>query len=188
MKNDSLRPLRNPAKLWSRNEVLNTDIVPRSPGVYAWYFREIPPGIPTFGCIVHDGLTLLYAGIAPRKRSAAGAASGSTLRSRLRQHFRGNASASTLRMTLGCLLGFELRRVGKRLTFGDSETALNEWMQANAFTCWMTCEQPWMIESELIRSVSLPLNLQQNDQHAFSPALRACRAAARRKARQHPLV
>lgn len=144
--------------------------------------------MPTSGCVEHKGLVLLYAGIAPRKPSVAGARSGATLRSRRRQHFRGNASGSTMRLTLGCLLDFQLCRVGRRLTFGNAEAALNDWMQANAFACWMTSAQPWVIEAELIRSVSLPLNLQQNDQHAFSSTLRACRAAARRKARQHSLV
>ena len=49
--------------------------------------------------------------------------------------YRGNAYGSTLRLTLGCLLadqlGIELRRVGSgtRLTFGDGEQALSEWMR-----------------------------------------------------------
>ncbi|WP_394816236.1 GIY-YIG nuclease family protein [Streptomyces mooreae] len=34
------------------------------------------------------------------------------LRKRVRYHYRGNAAGSTLRLTLGCLLGLELRRVG----------------------------------------------------------------------------
>ncbi|GAA2511770.1 hypothetical protein GCM10010406_54960 [Streptomyces thermolineatus] len=35
------------------------------------------------------------------------------LRTRVRYHFRGNAAGSTPRLTLGCLLGLELRRFGK---------------------------------------------------------------------------
>ncbi|MEU1194017.1 GIY-YIG nuclease family protein [Streptomyces sp. NPDC005859] len=34
------------------------------------------------------------------------------LRKRVRYHYRGNAAGSTLRLTLGCLLGLDLRRVG----------------------------------------------------------------------------
>jgi hypothetical protein len=34
--------LISPVKFWTRDEVLTMDVVPRSPGVYAWYFREIP--------------------------------------------------------------------------------------------------------------------------------------------------
>ncbi|MEV1246427.1 GIY-YIG nuclease family protein [Nonomuraea sp. NPDC049750] len=32
------------------------------------------------------------------------------MRTRMRYHFRGNAEGSTLRLTLGCLLGLELAR------------------------------------------------------------------------------
>ncbi|WP_374939609.1 GIY-YIG nuclease family protein [Streptomyces sp. UH6] len=44
------------------------------------------------------------------------------LRKRVRYHCRGNAAGSTLRLTLGCLPGLELRRVGsgKRMTFGKA--------------------------------------------------------------------
>ncbi|MET9440781.1 GIY-YIG nuclease family protein [Streptomyces sp. NPDC006610] len=48
------------------------------------------------------------------------------LRKRVRYHYRGNAAGSTLRLTLGCLLGLELRRVGsgKRMTFGKAGEAI----------------------------------------------------------------
>jgi hypothetical protein len=43
----------------------------------------------------------------------------------VRYHYRGNTAGSTLRLTLGCLLGLELRRVGsgKRMTFGKAGEA-----------------------------------------------------------------
>jgi hypothetical protein len=42
-----------------------------------------------------------------------------SLRTRIRYHFRGNAAGSTLRLSLGCLLGLALRRVGSgaRMTY-----------------------------------------------------------------------
>ncbi len=52
--------LTAPAKLWTREDVLHTAAGPPSPGVYAWYFREVPPDVPTQSCVIHDGLTLLY--------------------------------------------------------------------------------------------------------------------------------
>ncbi|MFC4501838.1 MULTISPECIES: GIY-YIG nuclease family protein [Streptomyces] len=51
------------------------------------------------------------------------------LRKRVRYHYRGNAAGPTLRLTLGCMLGLELRRVGsgKRMTFGKAgETTLSQ--------------------------------------------------------------
>jgi len=145
--------------------------------------------------VTHGELTLLYAGLAPKAPPKNGSPpSSQSLRSRFRHHLRGNAAGSTLRLTLGCLLaerlGIELRRTGsgKRLTFGRAgESALSAWMDENAFVCWTLCEQPWILEAEVIRSVNLPLNLDQNRHHAFWSVLRACRAAARARARTLPV-
>jgi hypothetical protein len=61
-------PITPPERLFSRAEVLQRPSpVPTSNGLYAWYFREVPPVIPTDGCLTVDGKTLLYLGIAPDK-------------------------------------------------------------------------------------------------------------------------
>ncbi|MFJ4536179.1 GIY-YIG nuclease family protein [Streptomyces tibetensis] len=68
------------------------------------------------------------------------------LRKRVRYHHRGNAAGSTLRLTLGCLRGLELRRVGsgKRMTFGKvGEDTLSQWMADNARVCWVEQDEPW---------------------------------------------
>ena len=189
-----MEELIHPVRLWSGEEVLLDDPVPRSPGVYAWLFREVPTGVPTQGCVSRIDLTLLYVGIAPKAPPLNGALrSNQTLRSRLRYHMAGNAEASTLRLTLGCLLnttlGIELRRVGsgKRLTFGDGEKALSDWMGSNAFVCWSVTDRPWEAESSVIGSVCLPLNLAQNRNHPFHRHLSGVRAAAKNRARQLPV-
>jgi hypothetical protein len=125
-----------PSRLWSRNEVLSRPCpVPASPGVYGWYFRQLPWSLDASDCVQHDNMPLLYVGIAPKMPPANGArASHQTLRDRIRYHYSGNAEGSTLRLTLGCLLadhlGIELRRVGggTRLTFSAGEAVLSEWM------------------------------------------------------------
>lgn len=95
-------------RLFSRAElVAQPALVPASPGVYGWYFREIPCVTDTSACVTYDGRTLLYVGTAPRRPGRS--MSTATLRSRLRSHLRANASTSTLRMTLGALIGLELR-------------------------------------------------------------------------------
>src|SRR3982750_4095219 len=67
--------LLSPAHLYSRGEVLaRPSPVPKAPGVYAWFFREIPPGFPTDNCVRHDGKTLLYVGISPSAPPANGKA------------------------------------------------------------------------------------------------------------------
>jgi hypothetical protein len=42
--------LTQPHRLYTRAEVLaHPSPVLRAPGLYAWFFREVPPGIPTAG-------------------------------------------------------------------------------------------------------------------------------------------
>jgi hypothetical protein len=169
--------------LWTRAEVLaQPSPVPPVPGVYGWHFTAAPnPGL--------DAGRLLYVGIAPRHM--ANRTSSQHLRKRIRYHYRGNAYGSTLRLTLGCLLGLELRRVGSgtRLTFGTAgEASLSEWMHEHARVCWYPTDQPWLIESEAIGRLDLPLNLDQNRNHPFHRQLTELRAEARVRAQEQPVV
>lgn len=113
---------------------------------------------------------------------------------RIRTHYAGNAEASTLRKTLGCLLadelGIELRLVGsgKRQTFIRGEQQLSAWMSDNALVSWVVCDRPWEVEEQLIRSVDLPLNLEGNRSHLFHPELSRIRSAAVRRAKELPVV
>lgn len=182
--------LLEPKRLWSRAECLARDCpVPRVAGVYAWYFREMPPGIPAHDCCRVQGATLLYVGISPQRPPGnGGSGSRQTLRTRIRNHYRGNAAGSTLRLTLGCLLerelGLRLRRVGngERCTFGDGERVLSDWMERNALVTWIPAAEPWHVEAQLIASLSLPLNLQHNGNHPFHGTLSTLRRAARARA------
>jgi hypothetical protein len=188
--------LLDPSRLWSRAEILATPSpVPHASGVYAWYFREIPDGVPCHNCITHQGLTLLYIGIAPTRPFVNGKpASARTLTDRLREHMYGPSEGSTLRLSLGCLLsarlGLELRRVGSghRMTFGAGEHALSQWMERNAQVAWTIYPQPWEAEERLIYAVSLPLNLHHNRHHPFHRTLSSCRAAAKARARTLPIL
>ena len=183
-------PTNLPLKHFSRSEVLDVpSAVPHSCGIYAWYFRDLPMGVPSDGCVVVDGYTLLYVGIAPdglnRPNSTA------TLLSRIRQHYRGNAEGSTLRLTLGTLLaeqsGFPLRRVGsgRRITLTHvGEQFLDDWMDRNARVAWREVAQPWVVERDLLGQLSCPLNIKDNKHHPFLPQLRALRRAALREARR----
>ena len=183
--NDPVRRLSHPSRLWARGEVLNRQSpVPQARGLHAWFFREIPPRVPIENCTVLDGFTLLYVGIAPSRASSA-----TTLRSRIVQHYRGNAAGSTLRLTLGCLLAdrlvIELQRAGStgRLTFGKrGEERLSEWMAANAFVCWVVHAKPWTLERGAVSSLRPPLNLADNEGHQFCSALSRMRSEMRSKA------
>lgn len=181
--------LVRPPRLWTPEEALSAGGVPASAGSYAWFFRSAPPGVPLERCATHRGAVLLYLGIAPSR-----AGSASTLRKRLRSHLRGNASGSTLRLSLGCLLadtlGIELRRVGRtrRLTFASGEAKLTDWLARNALLAWVQVDRPWRFEANLIHSLSLPLNLDMNEAHPFQQRLSMLRRAARARARELPVL
>ena len=190
-----INELIHPSKVYSRAEVLPRDSpIPRSPGVYAWFFKEIPPNIPIDKCVENNGHYLLYVGISPKKPQRMGKPSKQNLRTRIKNHFQGNAEGSTLRLTLGCLLseklGIELRRVGsgKRMTFSQGETVLSNWMSENAFVSWIVHEEPWRVEDQAIRRISLPLNLRDNEQHTFHRTLTSIRRSMERKARAQRIL
>lgn len=178
MLNQYHKALLTPARLWSRDEILKQRPcpVPAASGVYAWYFKQFPAIIPAYDCHKQNGLTLFYVGIAPSRSQ-----SSNNLRNRIKQHLRGNAYGSTLRLTLGCLLadelGIRLRCIGssKSKAFGPDEAILSEWITENAFVTWVEHSEPWQLEDELIRELSLPLNLRGNKRHPFYPQLAALR-------------
>ena len=169
--------------------------VPKEPGVYGWWFRTLPTSIDSSACLRRDGCTLLYTGISPKAPPANGRKpSTQRLRDRIRYHYTGNAEGSTLRKTLGVLLSaeldIELRRVGSgtRMTFGAGEQTLSEWMSANALVSWIIHPEPWILESELIADLDVPLNLDGNRHNAFHPALTAERSNAVARAKALPIL
>ena len=188
--------LLHPSRLYTSVEALSRpSTVPAEPGVYAWYFDEPPESVPLHGCHQTEEGWLLYVGISPKAPPRNGVpASRQNLRTRIRYHYRGNAEGSTLRLTLGALLadrlGIALRRVGSgnQLTFGQGEAVLSEWMAQHARVCWTVTETPWLLESQLIRELNLPLNLDQNRQGTFHAQLTAARAGQRANARALPIL
>jgi len=185
------------AHCYSRDEVLSRPCpVPKSPGVYGWWFRRTPGAIDAADCEKREGLTLLYTGISPSRPPTNGKPpSSQTLSHRIRYHYTGNAEGSTLRKTLGVLLaselGTQLRRVGSgtRRTFGPTgEAALSQWMAENALVSWVVHDEPWVLEEELIASLDVPLNLQGNAHNRFYSTLKQLRAEAEQTARTLPVI
>ncbi|MCA1708688.1 MAG: hypothetical protein LC808_37565 [Actinobacteria bacterium] len=65
-----------------------------------------------------------------------------------------------------------------RMTFGPAEAAVSEWMAEHARVVWMTTDNPWDVEDELIETLDLPLNLKGNAHNDFYPKLRSARMLA----------
>jgi len=181
------------AQRYTRDQVFSeADPVPAKPGAHGWWFRTIPEGIDTSGCEERDGWTLLYVGVSPGPpRTDGKPQTPQDLRKRIRYHFgasNAGADGSTLRKSLGVLLGgelgFALRRVGsgKRKTFAGGETILTQWMAENAAVSWVLHPEPWHLEAKLIKALNLPLNIQDNERNPFAPELKRLRREAGIKA------
>jgi hypothetical protein len=193
---DAVEEFLKAGALLRRDQVLAPGCpIPATSGVYGWWFDEIPADVPTASCVRRGGWTLLYVGISPKAPPRNGAAvSRQTIRSRVRYHYRGNAEGSTLRLTLGVLLadrlGIELRRVGSgtRRTFSAGEQELSAWMADHARVSVIEHPTPWTLEAQLISTIDLPLNLDQNRHHGFHAALSAHRRAAKALATTLPIL
>ncbi len=72
------------ARLYSLADVLaRPPPVPALPGVYGWWFRQLPTAMDVSGCAHVDGATLLYSGISPKRPPMNGRSpSQQTLRNR----------------------------------------------------------------------------------------------------------
>lgn len=159
------------------------------PGVYAWYFDKPPGIVPVRDCISVGIWKLLYVGIATKD-----------MRGRiLNQHFHGNASCSTLRLSLGCLLNETLaislvrRGSSSRLIFGEQgEARLSKWMSEHARVAWRSDRREFRKKAFLKRlerflveeRYSLPLNIDHNRKHPFCSKLKEIRKRCKRGARR----
>lgn len=194
---DISEQLKHPQILASRNQVIGkTSIVPKVAGIYAWYFKDLPSkDIDYKNCWVQQDAYLLYVGISPRKPPRNGKPpSKETLRSRIRTHMRGNSSSSTLRYSIGCLLSqtmdIQLRRVGEneRFHFSNGENVLSDWLEENALVTWISIDEPWLAEGNVISDLYLPLNLDHNKNHPFYENLTKSRKNSRERAKQLPVI
>lgn len=177
-----------PNILYSRFDLQESPkLIPTENGIYFRWIKNLPEIVPLEDCIQIKEYYLVYSGISPDKKGKPN--SKSTLRTRLRTHYFGNAEGSTLRRTLGILLaqqsGFPLRRVGsgKRMTFTHlGEQWLDHWMEENTRISWILDPEPWVLEENMFKSVSLPLNLKGNE-HVFKSSLSTLRKEAITQAR-----
>ena len=123
--------------------------------------RSLPDvGLPVVMAKYH-GMDIVYTGVAK-------ASSG--LRRRITwAHFGDNAGRSTLRLTLGVLMGFKPipRDVsdphnGHTRFLPEEEVRLTDWMKDNLLVYFFPNDDYEAVEEELIASLNPPLNLMKN--------------------------
>jgi hypothetical protein len=154
----------------------------------------MPPEVQPEKTAVHGDRRLLYVGIAPRKPSAAGSASDSTLRNRLLNHCRGPLASSTLRRTLAVLLKSEFglsitrTKAGKLKMPPEHEAWLTGWMEENARVIWVVNAAPWEVEDHLVQGTArLPLNI-RGSSDPFAKVLSAMRSQILSRSAGDPAV
>ena len=178
--------LTKTSKLYSREEIVNNpSIIPAEYGFHAWFFSQVPKPIPLDNTFNRDGYTLLFLGSVPIKKG-----SNSNLRkSIVNQHLKGNAHDSTLRLSLACLLkdqlSISLAQHGSRISLGDDEEILDEWLNKNARVAYFVDNEPWVDKVAMINELDLPLNIEYNQQHPFYATLKKLRLDNKKNVREN---
>jgi len=151
----------------------NRSKFPKEGGVYGWYFDELPPGLPKEGCTRLGKWTLLYVGLTDKP-----------LKTRLNQHFTGNAEASTLRLSLGALRALKCESAKSHKFNKEDESQITEWLKQHARVAVITNSAikaagstVESLEGQLIDEYCLPLNIDKGD-HPFITVLSMSRERA----------
>jgi hypothetical protein len=179
-----VQALQSPAVAVS--EVLRSPpLLPAASGFYGWWsLRGALPSLPHIPHPVDDGVSLLYVGISPARKT-----SRQTVRSRvIGNHLNGNVGGSTFRFALAALLldALDLHpylRGTKVALSVDDNRRLSAWQREHLLLTSSAQERPWEIEGEVIAQLAPPLNSAGNAVHVFYPVVRAARAEFRHRAR-----
>ena len=143
--------------------------IPKTKGVYAWYFAHGELNVPSNSYFRVDDFELLYIGI-----------TGNLRRRIYSKHINGNADGSTLRFSLGILLRrkgspLEPKRKGikKRIEWSN-EDYLTEWICDNALVAWIEHKHPKLVEEQAVKNFGclLPLNIEHNKENLFAQDLK----------------
>jgi hypothetical protein len=144
------------------------------PGLYAWFVDEAGASDLSRGLEQPVQPGLIYVGQTGATKWPTGRRSASTLRSRiLGQHLGGRRSSSTLRRTLGAILDeAHARSIDRK--------ELSDWMTAHLSVTPMVVADGDVIgdlESQVVRRLDPPLNLDHTDPTPIRVRLRQLRVA-----------
>ena len=140
------------------------NILPRTPGNYVVLLKKETPfptekidNVPVIRSIEFEGkeYQLIYTGIASELQKRIG-----------NNHFGHNAGRSTLRLSLGSLMGFtkiyrDNSKKMKKFRYSD-ELKLTEWMQKNLIVLFYVNSNCNNDEENMISALNPPLNIEKN--------------------------
>jgi hypothetical protein len=133
-------------------------ILPNQSGIYVICSRNLdclPKAMESVEMKYFDDMPIIYVGISTK-----------SIRKRdYKNHFTGSARNSTLRKSLGVLLGLEKFYFsdGKYKFVDSDEMKLSCWARTNLIMLYVENENPGIHEKELIKKYNPPLNLAIND-------------------------
>lgn len=140
----------------------NVNMVPNLPGDYIVVLREgasLPASTIRPQLCKFAGLDVIYVGQSKDSLS----------KRDVKQHFNGHAGCSTLRKSLGALMGYNFVPRDKnkpdngKTKFGDEDEAeLSKWMQSNLLLYYCANNDVETLENKLIEKFNPPLNLSKN--------------------------
>lgn len=133
--------------------------LPNYKGIYIITAKSInclPELIRNVEYHLYEGRPIIYIGISNRG-----------IRTRdYKNHFIGNARNSTLRKSIGVLMGlnrqYEVKNPSKYKFENNDEAYLTKWMSENLWLHYINCEEPETVEKELINTLSPPINIKDN--------------------------
>ncbi len=164
------------------------DLIPESPGIYAWYFdnhfgdyfihrSQSVITIELDSVHIRDWF-LLYIGIAGEKR-------GRTLRDRIYgDHLNQNSAGSTLRQSLAALLWQEIDLNPAMQLNGENEKQkLNQWIFQHARIAWVDIYKPEIIEKLMLKEFGhlLRFNIKDNKENPYRKELKWLRENWRKR-------
>jgi GIY-YIG catalytic domain-containing protein len=166
--------LQEPVKIYFDNK-----LIPKSPGIYAWYSDVYigGSGLPAqirlgSNSNNNEDWCLFYIGIAGEKK-------GRTLRDRIyKEHLNQNSKGSTVRQSLAALLWQDIGLNPKKKLNGEEEKKkLNNWIFHHARVAWVVTENPVKLEKLMLREFGerLRLNIKNNKANPFLKDLKKLR-------------
>jgi hypothetical protein len=98
--------------------------------------------------------------------------------------FPPNSPYTLISQTTGTLPGVQAaqRQVARHIAREKAQDPIQiskAWLEQNALVCWVEDVRPWELEEQLLKRMSLPLNIDGNDHHPYNAKLRSCRTTAR---------
>ena len=163
----------------------NLGLVAEKPGLYFVFFRngiELLTRTDYFALssdvpLRTDAGHLLYIG-----------ATTQGLRTRIKQHLKGDGRVSSLRRTVGVMLADELQlrvHLGRmNFHFGEGEERLTRWLCDNTLISVHPTKNPMGAEKFLIGTLSTPLNITARRTHPYAKHLMNLKALCKKRARE----